>query len=220
MIKVVIYVPAFPNIKNEARLQEEKKLMNLVEKFANSDDALVVDFGCGTSYYTGEKAVGIDLDHTLLKKARLKYKILADYKFCPLKNEVSDVVVMCHSLEHTNLPEEPLSEAYRILKKNGIIALSVPNQRSLHALWVLLYRSELKFVGPEHPDHLTAFTPKLLRQALQKTGFKPIAESGDIVYFPLMEKLGLMKFGYWLADRIPTLANVYIVVAKKEDSEN
>ena len=209
-VKIVIEVPCYPNIKDEVRLREEKELMTLIDKYKNGD--LIIDFGCGTSYYTSSNAVGIDLDRELLSKADLEHKVLASYTHAPFREEMFDAVIMCHSLEHTNMPEKPLSEAYRILKPKGIIGISVPNMKGLHALFRLVFQDILKCIAP---DHLTAFTPRRLKEYLHSSGFKIVKEAGDIVYFPLMKKFKMMKLGYFLTKIIPKFSNVYIVIARK-----
>ena len=213
LIRITVEVPTFPNIKTEERLREERRLLGLTSKHMDPA-SLVIDLGCGTSYYTGHNAVGIDLDKEMLKRADLKHKILANYNYCPFKDESFGAVVMCHSLEHTNLPLRPLKEANRILKKDGVIGVSVPNLRGLHAIWSLLWRGWLKGIGPYHSDHLTAFTPQILRKILCKAGFTVVDEGGDVVYFPLMKRFELMKLGYWLAGHFPKWANVYIIIGK------
>lgn len=214
IIKTLVEIPTFQNIKDDVRMKEEERLMNLVRKHVKQDSS-VVDLGCGTSYYTGFNAIGIDLDKEMLKRADLEHKILANYSYCPFKDESFDAVVMCHSLEHTNLPGKPLKEANRILKKGGIIGVSVPNLRGLHAVWTLLWRGWLKGVGPDHPDHLTAFTPQLLKRVFEESCFMSTEENGDIVYFPGMKRLKSMKLGYWLATHFPKWANVYIMIGRK-----
>lgn len=214
LIRIAVEVPTFPNIKDEDRLREEGRLMGLISKHMEPE-SLVVDLGCGTSYYTGHNAVGIDLDKEMLKRADLEHKILANYNYSPFKDESFGAVVMCHSLEHTNLPLRPLKEANRILKKRGIIGVSVPNIKALHAIWSLLWRGWLKGFGPYHSDHLTAFTPPILRKIFFETGFAVVDEGGDVVYFPLMKKFKVMKLGYWLADQFSKWANVYIIIGRK-----
>lgn len=212
-IKVLVEVPCYPNIKDNVRQHEEKRLMNLIDK--HRDGEFIIDLGCGTSYYTSSKATGIDLDIVLLKRADLQHRVLASYTHIPFKDESFDAVVMCHSLEHTNMPWTPLKEAWRILKPKGIIGVSVPNLRSLHAIWLLLYKGWLKAAGCMAPDHLTAFTPQLLHKVFYECGFTPIDEAGDIVYFPAMKKLKIMKLGFWFAKHFPKWANVYILIGKK-----
>lgn len=214
LIQITVEVPTFPNVKTEERLREERRLVALISKHMESA-SLVIDLGCGTSYYTGHDAVGIDLDKEMLKRANLEHKILANYNYCPFKDESFGAVVMCHSLEHTNLPLRPLKEANRILKKDGIIGVSVPNLRGLHAIWSLLWRGWLKGVGPYHSDHLTAFTPQILRKIFHKACFTVADEGGDIVYIPLMKRFKLMKLGYWLANHFPKWTNVYIMIGRR-----
>ena len=177
-------------------------------------EGLVVDFGCGTSYYTGHNSVGLDLDKEMLLKADLTHKILADYNYCPLKTNSVHGVVMCHSIEHTNMPWKPLQQAKRILKPNGIVAVSFPNLRSLQTLYDLILKGHVRGVGIYHSDHLTALTPEALAVMFHQIGLKLIDESGDIVYFPKMRKLHLMALGFWLATIFPKWSNVYIAIGK------
>lgn len=210
--KILVDVPVYPNIKNESRKVEEDKLIRLFERHV-SEDPLVVDFGCGTSYYTGDKGVvGLDLDLDLLKRAEVEHKIKADFRHSPIRGDVVDGVVMCHSLEHSNLPEVTLNEVRRILKPGGVIVASVPNLYGFKSLYYLLFKQRIIVLGA---DHLTAFTPRILRECFKNTGFDVLDFSGDIVYSPFMKRLGLMRLGFWLGSRIPSLANVIMVAGAK-----
>jgi len=212
MIKTLVEIPSFPNAKDETRLKEEEKITQFIEKLLKPND-LVIDFGCGTSYYTSSNTSGLDLDVEMLKKADLENKVLANYCYVPFKNGAFNIVVMCHSLEHINDPSKPLKQAYRILQDKGKIIVSVPNLRGFFQLWKIIIRGIVQpCIGT---DHLTAFTPKALKQFFRECGFKPIKESGDIVYFPGMKRLRLMRLGFWLANHFPSWANVYILVGER-----
>lgn len=212
MLKTIVEIPSFPNAKNKTRLKEEEQITQFTEKFLEPNGS-VVDLGCGTSYYTNPKTSGLDLDIEMLKKADLAHKVLAHYCHIPFKDKNFSIVVMCHSLEHINHPNKPLEEAYRILRDKGKVIVSVPNLRGFFQLWRIIIRGIVQpCIGS---DHLTAFTPKSLKQFFRECGFKPIKESGDIVYFPAMKRLGLMRLGFWLAKHFPTWANVYILVGEK-----
>ena len=191
-----------------------KSSKNLVQKYLKQD-SLIVNLGRGTHFLQGLNAVGIDLDEQRLREANLGHKILADYNYCPFRSESFDAVIMCHSLEHTNFPKQVLKEANRILKKTGIIGISVPNLRGLYAIWVLLWHGLLKGIGPDYPDHLTAFTPQLLKRILEESGFVLIDEGGNVASFPLMRKFKLINIGYWLAKYFPRLADSYIAIGRK-----
>jgi ubiquinone/menaquinone biosynthesis C-methylase UbiE len=209
---MLVRVPVFPNVKNLSRQEEEKKLMALFKQ--NLNGSLVVDFGCGTSYYTGKKdVIGCDLDVVLLKKAEVEHKILCDFRFSPIRNNYIDGIVMCHSLEHSNLPQDSLLEAYRILKRGGILAASVPNLLSFQSLYNLIVRQKVLVMGS---DHLTAFTPKLFKDLFKACGFRLKKLSGDVLYLPLMQRLGLLRLGFWMANKIPRMANVIIGIAVKD----
>ena len=210
-IPMLIRVPVFPNVKNLSRQEEERKLMALFKHHLKGH--LVVDFGCGTSYYTGTKdVIGCDLDVVLLKKAKVEHKIHCDFRYSPIRKGCVDGIVMCHSLEHSNLPQDSLIEAHRILRKGGVLAVSVPNLLSSQSLYNLISRQKVLAMGS---DHLTVFTPRLLRELLNACGFTLKQISGDVVYLPYMQKIGLLKLGFWLATKIPRLANVVIGIGIK-----
>ena len=158
--KIVIEVPVYPNHKTPSRLVEEEKLLNLFKKYVK-EDPLVVDFGCGTSYYTGKKnVIGLDLDLELLKRAEVEHKIRCDFRNNPLREDVVDGVVMCHSLEHSNLPENTLKVVHRVLKPGGVLVSSVPNISGFKSLYIMIFKQRLMVLGA---DHLTAFTPKIFQ---------------------------------------------------------
>lgn len=215
-IRILVEVPVFSNVKDSSRIREEKELIKLINKYT-PENRLVLDLGSGTSYYSGGNTIGIDLDKEMLDKAKdnLEDRILADYNFCPFRDGVFDAVVMCHSLEHTNRPDKPLLNANRVLKKGGMIGVSVPNGLSFFSIFELLVRGKVRYVGIEWWDHLTIFTPKILRLLFDYCGFRPIEESGDIVYFPLIGRLKLFEIGFWLAKYLSKFCNVYILIGKK-----
>lgn len=76
-----------------------------------------------------------------------------------------DIIFMTHVLEHFYDPNEALQHCRLLLKKNGIIAIEVPNVlkpfRSLD-------RYFLRYV------HLSSFSPQTLRAMLEKHGFQPL----------------------------------------------
>lgn len=211
MTRVVIDVPEYKNIKSEVRLREHRRLNELMKKHTPKK-GFILDFGCGLSYYTGNNAIGIDLNKKLLFNADLGGKVLADYNHPPFQSRIFDAIYMVHSIEHTNDARNPLREANRLLKKNGTIGITFPNIRGLRNLFQIVFRG-INVIGGH--DHLACLTPKMIEHALNETGFTKIDEGGDIIYTPYMERLRLMKLGYWMADRFPTWAGVYIIVAKK-----
>ena len=122
-------------------------------------NAFIVDYGCGTSPYM----------HLFQKKAKRFLKIdigrnknadisIKENQSLPLKNNSAEVVLSTQVLEHVNNLPLYLSEASRILKKNGFLLLST------HGIW------------PYHPSPFDyyRFTSIGLRKEVEKYGFRTL----------------------------------------------
>lgn len=97
---------------------------------------VVYDFGCGTRPYEADilqhakEYIGIDWDKT---QHVLQADIVADMnKPLPIKSGVADTVVSFQVLEHLCEPQTMLNEAYRILKPEANILITVPFQWWMH----------------------------------------------------------------------------------------
>ena len=122
----------------------------------------VYDFGCGSRPYENdilryaERYIGVDWANTL---HGLNADIIADLnKQLPIKESVADTVVSFQVLEHLSEPQIMLEEAFRILKPNGKILLSVPFQWHVH----------------EEPYDFFRFTRYGLEYLFNKAGFDDI----------------------------------------------
>ncbi len=88
------------------------------------------------------------------------FMIKADACILPIKSETFSRVVMFHSLEHFVHPYFALKEAYRVLIKNGLIELDMPNASR---------------VTSEHPTHLYSWTQDTIKHLLTLVGFSVIS---------------------------------------------
>lgn len=77
-----------------------------------------------------------------------------------------DIVTVHNVLEHTHNPQEAIAESYRILKKNGIIAIQVPNTDCLQ---FKLFKK--RWAAVDVPRDLYYFSVSLLSRALEKERF-------------------------------------------------
>ena len=82
------------------------------------------------------------------------------------ESDYFDAVVIWHVLEHLHDPLETLDEIARITRKNGIIAIAVPNFSSLQSN---LFKSD--WFHLDLPRHLFHFNVKNLCQALTQRGY-------------------------------------------------
>ena len=138
----------------------------------------MVDLGCG---YRGDflklisdkikNGIGIDLSVTdkiisaniSLYRSNLNYKI-------PLKNNFADIVLALATIEHLDNPQNLLREAYRVLKKNGLLIITTPSPKSKPLLEFMAYT--LKIISQiEIADHKRYYqTPDLLKY-IAEAGF-------------------------------------------------
>ena len=143
----------------------------------NSMDVLEV--GCGAGSFTmaiqdskpGLRVYGCDISIEAIKNINKNvFVVQSDALHLPYKNSSFDTVFMLDVLEHLNSPEIALSEANKVLKRNGILHCHVPcegNFLTLHSL--LKYIRELK---KNHLGHIYGFTTGSLSKMITSAGFE------------------------------------------------
>jgi 2-polyprenyl-3-methyl-5-hydroxy-6-metoxy-1,4-benzoquinol methylase len=140
----------------------------------------ILDVGCSYGEQAfmiarqGLNVTGIDLSSKLINKLnklakleKLKVKgIKGDIKKMPFEKNRFDGAVATEILEHVPNPEHALQEINRVLKRKGILCLSVPTRYSelifkkLHPHWV------------QNSGHINIFSKNDLLSMLKKSGFK------------------------------------------------
>jgi len=101
----------------------------------------LLDIGCGISPLpiiaaSKGEVWAMDFSDELIERLRLgtnrvKY-ITGDMNKLPFDDKYFDYVVLGEVLEHSENPKRVISEAERVLKDNGIIAVSCPNEEKEH----------------------------------------------------------------------------------------
>ena len=135
----------------------------------------ILDVGCGSGAYldlmqqVGWVTYGVEPSKTGAERARASGHdvfcgelIDAGYSL-----ELFDVILMHHVLEHVPSPEAVLRECYRIVKKGGLIVVSVPNFGCYDRVTFAEHWDPL-----DVPRHLYHFSVSTLRHALERAGFK------------------------------------------------
>ncbi len=126
---------------------QEENLLYLRHLFAYefvkntiNQDSLVLDLGCGEGYGTSllsqnlRKVIGLDVDKKTVAEASQRYGSkncffeVYDGLKIPYGDDSFDAVVSMQVIEHVKDDIHYVSEAYRILKKNGIFILTTPNK--------------------------------------------------------------------------------------------
>lgn len=108
----------------------------------------VVDIGCSNRplikllQLKSNKVIGIDIDIDALKSLNNHNSnlilIQAKAENLPLASNIADVVLLLDVLEHTQDDKMVISEAWRVLKPNGLLIVSVP------------YKGMFRFLDPEN----------------------------------------------------------------------
>ena len=94
---------------------------------------LTLDLGCDCGYILSKinPGIGIDIAHARVKSAKQNYRALqvfqATSEHLPFMQKF-DTVVAAELLEHVPNPEKVLEQAHQVLKKGGILIVTVPNE--------------------------------------------------------------------------------------------
>ena len=150
-----------------------KKITNHISK-----DCDLCDFGCGTRALLLNTlkpyiraGIGLDLkleplsdNKIILIKCNLDHNI-------PLKPDTADLITSLAVFEHLNNPVNNLKEAYRILRKDGILILTTPAPVSKKILEFLTFKLGILSIDTVG-DHKNYFDKKKLKDMLICAGFE------------------------------------------------
>ena len=120
------------NRENQLEEQLSKYLRDLMWRFADFNNRVILDLGCGdgkkTKYFAEKtkKAIGIDKNRLLLDEARKRAPANCEFKIgedetVPVEDNNIEIVTCIETWEHIYSPQKILDELYRILRKEGIV---------------------------------------------------------------------------------------------------
>jgi 2-polyprenyl-3-methyl-5-hydroxy-6-metoxy-1,4-benzoquinol methylase len=152
-----------------------------------------LDVGCGDGSLLfimkeyGWDVYGVDISDSAVKLAKEKLgtnNIFAGrLEDCRFPSAFFDIISLRHVLEHLNKPYDTLVEIKRILKKDGILSITVPNIDSIY-----FHFFKKNWFHLDIPRHLYQFSARTLKDLLNKAGFK-IIKRGN----PLEDPLDLFR---------------------------
>lgn len=130
--------------------------VKVLSEFYDLTKIKLIEMGCGPGWIAVELArycpnvVGVDIDDEMINLATSYSKtenVSVIYEKCDVCTttdypiEYFDVVIAPHLLEHAKSHENPIREAHRILKNNGILILTCPNN-----FWIIEQHYNLPFL--------------------------------------------------------------------------
>ncbi len=156
-----------------------KKLNSLFHKYIERGNKKILELGCAKSkrliYFAkeygyniygvdySEKGVEIAIEN--LKNAGVLGNILCEDMFkTTLNSEYFDIVYSMGLLEHFNIPEKVINVHTKLLKKNGILIITIPNFRGSIYFDLLKMRGKEKFILENH--NLNIMNKKILNKIL------------------------------------------------------
>lgn len=148
----------------------------------NAQNLNILDAGCGEGHLlkkiSGKRQninnyYGIDITDNALEKAKIRcprakfYNM--DLKNIDFPSECFDVIIVTETLEHIYEYKKVLSELKRVLKKNGLLIITFPNELNWRISRLLLGRNPIKV-----PDHVNSFTPSKIVKIVNLKKIKQI----------------------------------------------
>ena len=184
--KIFVFINQFI-IKNKADLILKKKKGKILDVGCGDGDFLkfMKDHGWGT-YGIEPSSSGAKLAKGKLN-GKIYNTVLEKAKF---PNNFFDAVTIWHVLEHVDNPGKMIKEVERIMKRNGLLIIAVPNIGSIQAKI-----GGKKWFHLDVPRHLHHFSTKTLKALMKSNGFK-------------VDKVQHFSFVYNLIGVLQTLLNM------------
>jgi SAM-dependent methyltransferase len=127
--------------RNEADMAFKKRVQTIFDWVMPADDDVILDIPCGRGFYLNMiryvskcHLVGAELDGDVIRKAQANVGHLPDIQLnqaniyaLPYPDNTFDAVILSEILEHIDDDVAGLREVYRVLKPNGVVAITVPN---------------------------------------------------------------------------------------------
>lgn len=179
--------------RNEADMSFKMRARTVFEYVDPQDDMLILDLPCGRGFYLNMlryvsdcHLVGADLDWDVVLKAKQNVGHLNDVDIqgvniyqMPYADNTFDAVILSEVLEHLEDDKQALAEAYRVLKPNGVLAVTVPHA-NYPFLWDPINKT-LETLFNRHiqhgvfagiwANHVRLYQPEQLREAVLSAGF-------------------------------------------------
>jgi len=151
-----------------------ERVVAAAEPYRKTGRWLDVGYGAGdllrASARAGWRCYGTEVSAPMLKRdAAAGWEVAEDLADARFPEAGFDVVTMIELIEHVPEPRRFLRQAARLVRPGGLVYLTTPNARSLNrhvlgATWSVFCP----------PEHLTIWTRRGLRRALEDAGLRPV----------------------------------------------
>jgi len=176
------FAEQFDKRMNQYDLQRRMEIIFKELLTENLSGKLLLDAGCGTGWFSrealarGAEVVSLDVGENILSQVAKKCstrRVVGSVLKSPFYPGLFDIVICTEVIEHTPNPQKALHEMHRLLKKDGILILTVPNQ-----FWhpVIVVANKLKLRPYEGFENWVGWAQ--LRTWLNEIGFSLVEMRG------------------------------------------
>lgn len=217
------YLPQHGEYDEQQNFRSYAPLLETIERLCGKRGRLF-EFGAALGLFlaaarkAGWEVAGNELSQFAASYARQRFDIAiiagaAETLELPIGEY--DAVTMFETLEHVRSPRTVLSQAARLLRPGGILALSTPNIGGLS--WYCL-RERWWIVAPR--EHIFYFSPRTIRHALSQAGFRVlrIESVGTDLHFFCNTLLGRTVMPKHIRDAAPQTASTSPASAMRRPS--
>lgn len=160
-----------------------KEIEGAVHRYVQKpwDNIRVLDYGCGSGFYAGCfqrhgcDVLGVDFNPEMLQIAQDIFKVkglMTSAEELLKNNDRFDLIILNQVLEHVGNPVELLGQLRRLLRRGGILFISVPNRDFIRIRGK--FRAGELNAGNYPPHHVSFWSIKSLNTALSAAGLKAL----------------------------------------------
>jgi 2-polyprenyl-3-methyl-5-hydroxy-6-metoxy-1,4-benzoquinol methylase len=159
----------------------------------------VLDIGAGEGFFAaelaanGNRVTGIDNRLTPVETSRFERYFTADLEdgiaqvIRQLDGQRFDRVLLLDVLEHLRSPEMILRQAQEVLKRQGLLIVSLPNIANIYVRLTLLFgRFDYAERGLLDKTHVRFFTRKTARRLIESNGYTIVEEAQTVIPLELV----------------------------------
>jgi 2-polyprenyl-3-methyl-5-hydroxy-6-metoxy-1,4-benzoquinol methylase len=218
-----------PNVENLSQAVQQslgishesiyKTVFEVLQKYTLKQGQLL-DFGAGQGDFL-KKLInkdfkfmchGVDLMYSRLPEVNWYVQDLN--KKLQFKDQQFDVVTCIEVIEHLENPRQMIRDLSRVLKKEGVLVITTPNNESWRSIISYIMRGQfVAFTDSSYPAHITALNQTDIYRILRENNFSRIevlyTNSGMVPSLPSLtwQKIsgGLFK-GLRFSDNIVVVA--------------
>lgn len=168
---------------------------NLARIETQRERGRLLDVGCGRGYFLelagqrGWDTHGVEISRSASRYARQSLRLQVsegELKDAHFPDESFDVITAWNVIDQLYDPHGELKEIYRILKKDGLLALRVSNLTfhvMLHRCFRILNIITLGMAGSKAPTvfHIYMFSPGSIKMMLERTGYVDVRVENSVL---------------------------------------